>query len=351
VQVVDITGVYGLSFLLVAGNWVLYNWYAALTNRRRSPLKTTAITVLCVAAVYGYGAFKIQTIADSDRRLQVGIVQGNIDQELKWDETFQKETIGIYKQLSSSLESEHPDLLVWPEAAVPGYFPSGTDLDRDVFAVADRLNSMLLLGSLTAGTQGDKLLVYNSAQLIGPGGRLLERYNKIHLVPFGEYVPLSRYVPFLSTLTPVGNTTAGTRYTIFDSPQGRFGVLICFEVIFADLCRQFVRDGAEFMVTITNDAWFGDTSAPFQHLAQAAFRSIENRVWLVRGANTGVSAVVDPTGRIRKQTGLFTRETLSASISPGWDYMTVYTRHGDVWAWICVVIAGVLSLYALARRA
>jgi apolipoprotein N-acyltransferase len=172
----------------------------------------------------------------------------------------------------------------------------------------------------------------------------------MHLVPFGEYVPLSPLFPFFSSLVGIGNITPGEEVVIFQLPRGKFGVLICFEVIFPELCREFVRNGADFMVTITNDAWFGKTSAPYQHLAQATFRSIENRMWLVRAANTGISAFVDPWGRIRKASGLFTREVLAEEIDLRGGAMTFYTQYGDVFAIFCSLLGIGLIGYVVLKR-
>jgi apolipoprotein N-acyltransferase len=216
--------------------------------------------------------------------------------------------------------------------------------------IPSQLNTYLLFGSLSSRKEGEEVKVYNSAYFISPRPRIMGRYDKIHLVPFGEYVPLSSFFPIFNALVGLGNITPGEKVVIFQSPHGRFGTLICFEAIFPELCRKFVRNGADFMVTITNDAWFGKTSAPYQHLAQATFRSVENRIWLVRAANTGISAFVDPWGRINAASGLFTREVLIGKIDLRGSNMTFYAQYGDVFALFCSLMGICLIGYVLLRK-
>jgi apolipoprotein N-acyltransferase len=351
VQIADIAGVYGVSFVLVFINTLLFLWLIRWTERKRMPLLSTLCAVILLAIIFVYGFWKVQAPSATQQKLTVGVAQGNIEQDVKWDKGFQNKTLEIYQKLSIKLRETSPDLVVWPETAVPAYFPSGTGLDAKVMAVPRQLETYLLFGSLSSrkaeGTEGK---VYNSAYLISPRARIVRRYDKIHLVPFGEYVPLSSLFPVFNSLVGIGNISSGEKAVVFHLPQGEFGVLICFEVIFPELCRAFVREGADFMVTITNDAWFGKTSAPYQHLAQATFRSIENRVWLVRAANTGISAFVDPWGRIHSASGLFTRQVLAEEITLKDDKMTFYARHGDLFAIFSALLGVCLMGYILLKR-
>jgi len=314
------------------------------------PLQSTIFTIVLVAVACAYGFWKLHTSVTDTKGLTVGVVQGNIEQDVKWDKGFQKETLEIYGELSAKLSKTSPRLIIWPETAVPAYFPSGTGLDQKVMAIPHRLKAYLLFGSLSSRKQGEEVKIYNSAFLISPRPRIVNRYDKMHLVPFGEYVPLSSFFPFFNSLVGIGNITPGEKAVVFQFPRGTFGTLICFEVIFPELCRKFVRNGADFMVTITNDAWFGRTSAPYQHLAQATFRSIENRIWLVRAANTGISAFVDPWGRITTASGLFTREVLTGEINLRGSKMTFYTLYGDVFAIFCSLLGICLIGYVVLRK-
>jgi apolipoprotein N-acyltransferase len=179
---------------------------------------------------------------------------------------------------------------------------------------------------------------------------MIGRYDKIHLVPFGEYVPLSNLLFFIGSLGEgIGNFKPGKEIFNFSLPQGKFGVLICFEIIFPDLCRRFVKEGADFLVTITNDAWFGRTSAPYQHLSMATFRAIENRVFIARAANTGISAFIDPKGKIVEQGGIFTEEAINGTIRLSRE-RTFYTLYGDVFAWICCAFSILLLGYAFIQE-
>jgi apolipoprotein N-acyltransferase len=202
----------------------------------------------------------------------------------------------------------------------------------------------------------------NSAYLLGAGGTVLGRYDKHHLVPFGEYIPLkSSLLFFLDKLVEgIGDFEAGPGATVLSfTPTGladngtprkpvKFGVAICYEVIFPDLVRQFADNGAEFLVTITNDGWFGRSSAPSQHFAMVVFRSVENHLAFVRSANTGVSGFIDPVGRIVTASPIFTEQALKSAIAVGQPH-TFYSRHGDVFAYACAIICALLCLFALFR--
>jgi apolipoprotein N-acyltransferase len=175
---------------------------------------------------------------------------------------------------------------------------------------------------------------------------MVQKYDKMHLVPFGEYVPLSWLLFFVHKMAAgIGDFSAGEAFTVFETPKGRFGVLICFETIFPDQVRRYVLAGADFLVNITNDAWFGDSGAPYQHLSMAALRAVENGVYLVRAANTGISALVAPSGQILEQSDLFVEAVLSATVTPR-SAGTFYTRRGDLFAWGSVLI----TLFLLASR-
>jgi apolipoprotein N-acyltransferase len=203
----------------------------------------------------------------------------------------------------------------------------------------------LLVGSPDR-TSGASPRYYNSAFLISPAGEIVQKYDKIHLVPFGEYVPLSSLLFFVHKMaTGIGDFSAGEAFTVFEIPGGRFGVLICFETIFPDQVRRYVLGGAGFLVNITNDAWFGDSAAPYQHLSMAALRAVENGVYLVRAANTGISAIVAPSGQILAQSDLFVEAALTATMAPQLGG-TFYTRRGDLFAWGSILI----SLFLLAPR-
>ena len=353
IQMADITGVYGLSFVILSVNaslyWVLHQW-----PKRTFPFKEVAITVLILLSFLIYGYVKIRHVDRETIKsppLKLALVQGNIDQSIKWDESFQLETLKIYRRLSMRVAEDKPDLIIWPETATPFFFQEAKEYQPIVLEIPEKTNAFLLFGTPFYKIEKGKVNYYNSAFLISPSKKLIGKYDKIHLVPFGEYIPLRKLLFFIESSIGegIGNFKPGKESFNFSLPQGKFGVLICFEIIFPDLCRRFVKDGADFLVTITNDAWFGRTSASHQHLSMATFRAIENRVFIARAANTGISAFIDPKGKIVDQGGIFAEEAMNGTIHLSRN-KTFYTLYGDVFAWSCSGFSIFFLLHALIRR-
>jgi apolipoprotein N-acyltransferase len=353
IQMADITGVYGLSFVILLVNTVLFTALRQL-HKRTVPFKEVAFAVLVLLGFLIYGYLRMNDVdreASRSPSLKVGLVQGNIDQSIKWDESFQLETLKIYRRLSMKVAEDKPDLIIWPETATPFFFQEEKKYQPFVLEIPERTNAFLLFGTPFYKAEKGKIDYYNSAFLVSPSKELVGRYDKIHLVPFGEYIPLRGLLFFIESSIGegIGNFKPGKGVVNLSLPRGEFGVLICFEIIFPDLCRRFVKEGAEFLVTITNDAWFGRTSAPYQHLSMAAFRAIENRVFIARAANTGISAFIDPKGKIIKRGDIFTEEAIDGTIQM-MKNRTFYTLYGDVFAWICSGFSMILLGYALLRK-
>ena len=353
IQVADITGVYGISFLILLVNSAVYDFISIMGRRERPPPIREGVVVLAIlSVVFGYGVAQIkrvENISSRQRKIKIGLAQGSIDQSIKWNTTYQENTLRIYQNLSLTLAGEKPSLIIWPETATPFFFQSEKRYRPRVLEVAEKTGAYLLFGSPSYDWDKGKVEYYNSAYLLSPEKEVIGRYDKIHLVPFGEYVPLSELLFFLGSLSAVGNLSPGKTVQNLHFPQGDFGVLICFEIIFPNLCRKFVKGGADFLVTITNDAWFGRTSAPHQHLSMATFRAIENRVSIARAANTGISAFIDAKGEIRKRSDLFVKEALVGQISPKIEG-TFYTRYGDVFALVSSAMAFLFVLLAYLKR-
>lgn len=346
IQMGDITGIYGLSFVIVMVNATLFE-ILRQWPQKKLPFLAMGVTVSLLLGFLIYGYIKMNIVdrqTDKNPSLKIGLVQGNIDQSIKWNESYQKETMNIYEKLSFKVAKEKPDLIIWPETATPFFFQDAKEFQPLVLEIPKRTNAFLLFGTPSYRIEKGKINHYNSALLISPAGEPIGKYDKIHLVPYGEYVPLGEYIPLGSLGEGIGDFKPGKEIFNFTLPQGKFGVLICFEIIFPDLCRRFVKKGANFLVTITNDAWFGKTSAPHQHLTMATFRAIENRVFIARSANTGISAFIDPVGRIVKRGGLFTEEAIHGTIHLS-NKKTFYTLYGDVFAWCCsacsIIILGI----------
>ena len=340
------TGVYGISALLVLVNGTLAGMLRRCLGARgqaawwRATLLPVGLATLAVLATIGYARL-LWRDPTGGAAIRVGLLQGNIDQSLKWDRSYQTATLDIYGRLVRRAAVEKPDLIIWPETAVPFFLRRETDLSDRVFRLAAETGIPMLVGTPDVGEDGR---IYNTAFLIGGTGQIQRRYDKRHLVPFGEYVPLHQIFFFLDKLVVgIGELGRGHRATVFSLDKARFSVVICYEVIFPAEVREFIRDGAEFQVNITNDAWFGRSGAPYQHLAMAALRAVENGTYLIRAANTGVSAVIAPTGEILAQTELFTEAVL-----PGTIHLrrgeTPYTRYGDVLARVAFVFLGAYGL-------
>ena len=351
IQIADITGVYGLSFIIL---WINVTLYLAFHQwpAKKFPYREVLISVAILMGVLFYGYVKMgatdRQIAKNPR-LKIGLAQGNVDQAVKWNESFQKETLQTYERLSLKMTKEKPDLIIWPETATPFFFQDAKQYQPLVLDIPVKTNAFLLFGSPSYRVERGKVAHYNSAYLAAPSGELVGRYDKIHLVPFGEYVPLGEILSLGSLGEGIGDFKSGKEIINLSLPQGKFGVLICFEIIFPDLCRQFVAKGANFLVTITNDAWFGRTSAPYQHFSIAVFRAIENRVFVARAANTGISGFIDPKGRIMKEGGIFTEEAISRVIHLS-TQKTFYTLYGDVFAWVCSAATLLLLACAFLRK-
>ncbi len=351
IQLSEVTGIYGPSFMILLVNTclftILHQW-----SKKTFPLREVAMTGLLLfgSLVYGYWRMGIvDRQALQSPALKIGLVQGNIDQSIKWDESFQKETMKIYERLSYKVADKKPDLIIWPETATPFFFQDAKEFQPIVLDIPNKTGAYLLFGTPSYKIERGKIHHYNSALLLSPAGEVLGKYDKIHLVPYGEYVPLGDYISLGSLGEGIGNFKPGKEIFNFTLPKGKFGVLICFEIIFPDLCRRFVKAGANFLVTITNDAWFGKTSAPRQHLTIATFRAVENRVFIARAANTGISALIDPVGRIFKEGKIFTEEAMNGTIGLSKE-RTFYTLYGDVFAWLCSGISVILLGLAVRQK-
>ena len=359
IQLADITGIYGITFVIVLINVVFYD----LLSYRRSAIKgqrsgkrlLIEVTAGCVLVLlcYCYGLLRIKEIRGTLQEaeaMEVAIIQGNIDQSIKWNPQYQDETLNVYKLLSLQMSPSGSGLIVWPETAVPFYFQDMDDLHSKVKAVAEISLDWLLFGSPSYQREGGKLAFFNSAFLLSPEGRILGRCDKVHLVPFGEYVPLKKLLPFIGKLVVgVGDFSPGRGFYPLSMDNHKLGILICYEGIFPEPSRTYKKGGADLLVNITNDAWFGRTSAPFQHLSMTTLRAVENRLYVVRAANTGISAIIDPTGASISQTGLFKRSVLRGTVK-FIDKQTFYTIYGDVFIYTCLTFLLVIFLLSLKRR-
>lgn len=334
IQIAELAGIWGVSFVIAAVNAAIAG--AALLPHRRAA-GGLLLAALLVAATLGFGAWRLAEPAPTGE-LTVAIMQPSIDQPLKWSANHTAATLGIYGELTRAAARQRPDLIVWPETASPTVLRQDLELLEALQDVARTWQVPLLVGSIDAGQGAAGPEFRNTAFLLTERG-LADRYDKIHLVPFGEYVPLSGVIGFVRGWAEfISELTPGSRAVVFSGPPAPFGVVICYEGVFPALVRRFVRNGARLMVNMTNDGWFGRTSGPQQHLAMYPFRAVEHRTAVVRAANTGVSAFIAPTGHIVQAMGLFERGNLIGRV-PLRVRETLYTRFGDWLAWMALGVS------------
>ncbi len=352
IQLAELGGVWMVSAVVFLGNFSLY---ALIRSRKKERILLPVLFFLILFLSAGFGKLRIKQIErlfESTTKLQVGIVQPNIDQSIKWSPEFFWAELEKQIQLTKSLGEK--DLIIWPEASITTYFNIYWQVVPRLKEKLSQFGCYLLFGSVSKESNGQRINYYNSAFLLAPfGKKVLGRYDKIHLVPFGEYVPMQKILFWVDAIAggATGNTTAGREFTIFDAGRFKIACVICYELIFPSLVRKFVKQGAELMSTITNDAWFGATSAPYQHFVNMVFRAVENRVYFLRSANTGISGVVDPCGKIITKSNIFTTETLQAEVrlKPN-SLKTFYTKAGDWFCWLALFLTGFCFVIILAKE-
>jgi apolipoprotein N-acyltransferase len=351
-QVADLTGVYGLTFLLVLLNASLYRVLAPPRTWRNRRWGHLWVVGLLAALWVGYGYYRLGEVQKQEAqapKLKVAVVQGNIKQGEKWKKEMVQATLERYAELTRKVKGAQ--LIIWPETSAPFFFLRTPDLSAQVQAIAKESGASLLFGSPAWELTPEGERYFNRAYLLSPEGSVLGYYDKAHLVPYGEYIPLRRLFPFIGKMVPmVGDFAEGPEGATVSLPDGvPLGVLVCYESIFPKLSRAQVQNGAKLLVNITNDAWFGKTAAAYQHMSMAVLRCVENRVCLARAANTGISCFIDARGRILWQSQINVPEAhaLDLPLLPGGSF---YTRFGDVFAWACVVLAALGLIFARRRR-
>jgi apolipoprotein N-acyltransferase len=351
IQIADLCGVYGVSWLVVLGNTAL----AALLMRSKW-VPGLLVFGICLAGALLYGSWREAAIEDMQSAATpwtVGVVQGNIDQSQKWDPAFQQATLSRYRELSREAAGNNPapELLVWPETAAPFFYRFEEKLTAQLNEIVRETGVPLLFGSPGITLIDDQPRLQNRAYLVNGTAVLDGVYAKQHLVPFGEYVPLQKLLFFVHRLVQAaGDFVPGDDSSPLVLGRQPFGVLICYEDIFPYLARAAVERGATSLINITNDAWYGTTSAPYQHLEIARWRAVEFRVPLIRAANTGISSIFDATGKSCGIIPLTKQGMLVCSVHP-FRILTFYAKWGDLFAWICVLTtAGGLAYSALTRK-
>jgi apolipoprotein N-acyltransferase len=348
IQYAEVTGIFGVSFWLVALNAILL----VLIRGRVARSVAAPIAVILIFGSLGYGAWRLMETRQ-DPTVRVAAVQPNINPLDKGSEGFDF-SFRQLRALSLPGVEEGAALVVWPETALPAYLSSEIHRSYRVrlHALADSLNAFLYTGSWRLQPGLDRAKTFNSSFLFAPGDTAAAVYDKNRLVPFGESAPFPELLPFLREITwssggwQSGNFDSGTEHTVFDGPGMAFSGMICYDSVFPAYVRGFALNGAECLVLITNDGWFGPTSGPYQHAAMSVFRAVENRRSLVRSANTGVSLLLDPYGRTLARAGFDDAATLVGDMPTRSD-LTFYVRYGDLFSQACLV--GLLGLLVAVR--
>ena len=352
IQIADLAGVYGITLLIVLANIVLHRALRAVSGAGVPyPVKSALILLILLLGTLFYGFNRLNASVTPDSKpLRVALIQGNISQDVKWSPAFRERTVDTYERLTRDAAKGGVDLIVWPESAVPFFFQDEPLQAERIRNLARETNAYLLFGSPAHELRNGRSTFLNSAFLISPGGETVGRADKLHLVPLGEYIPLGNILTFINKLVVgIGDFSPGEKAVPLDIGSTKLGIQVCYEVIFPELARQYVQAGARVLVAITNDAWFGRSSAPYQHLAISTFRAIETRTPLIRAANTGVTAIVDQNGHIRTMTALFVEAYRTGDIQPG-SGRSLYLTIGDAPAWLCVLLTAGIALLAWIKR-
>ena len=365
IQIASVTGIYGVSFLVV---WFSASLANAVDAWRRAPshrdmwLRELAIPLLSIAAVYAVGLHRIRSSTAPERFLRVALVQPSIPQTMIWNPAEADTRFAELLRLTTAALTNKPDLLIWPEAAVPKMVRDDPETESTIRQLAATNHVWLIIGSDDFDFRGTNAVYFNSSFLVSPRGEFISTYRKRRLVIFGEYVPLVDWIPFVKYLTPIsGGFIAGDRPVTFD--LGALGVktsvLICFEDVFPHYAREHATEDVDFLVNITNDGWFGESSAQWQHATSAAFRAVENGKPLVRCANNGLSCWIDAHGGIHDvyfdhaadvyRAGF---KVVSVPLMPAASrsHRTFYNRHGDVFGWTCTGLTAAFALMGLLAR-
>lgn len=349
IQLASVTGVFGVSALVALVSAAA----AVVALSRESRQQWAAAGVMGIVAIVTVcGAWRVLggTLVTQGPVLKVGLLQGNVGQDRKWNPEYRQEILDRYLRLSRQVINAGARLVVWPEASTPFFFEAEPAYAAPIRELARSTRTPMLIGTdqFERDAEGDR--IYNSVVMVGEDGTSRGTYRKMQLVPFGEYVPLKSVLFFVGPLVEkVSDFKPGREPVVLQAGAVQTGVAICYEIVYPWITREFGRRGAEFLTTITNDAWFGRSSAPYQHFAQARVRAVEQGKYLVRAANTGISGVVDPYGRTLTTSALFEEAAVTADVRLV-RRRTIYSYLGDVVAWMCAALAVGVALSGRGRR-
>ena len=350
IAIADTISVYGITFLIIALNVILAEVVLIAGQRRfLSCVKILVPIVLIFVVMTSVGKFKISEMKNDNKTANVVLVQGNIPQSIKWNKEMARTNLLRYRDVTLASASLEPDLVIWPEAAFPYIIAKDeTSIDPRMLGMDAQSNKTDLVMGVIADGGGDDN--YNRAIVVDNTGTIKSSYDKMHLVPFGEYVPLEHVLFFVRAIaSAVGKTLPGNILEPLVTTSGKLGMLICYEDIFPQIARTLTKEGADMLAVITNDAWFGNSSAAYQHMAFSVFRAVETHRSVVRAANTGVSAIIAPWGEVMDASSIFKTETLRGRVLLRYDTST-YVKYGDWFAWLIVALSIVFVILALGKK-
>ena len=334
-QIASVVGVFGVSAIVAAVGTALAHVAISRSARSVATLAGTAATVLAIA-IWGSYRLAHDELVDAGRPVRVALIQGNIPQDEKWDDAQAGNILNTYLSMTREAATRGAQLVIWPESSTPFPFQDDRVAGERIRSLVRESGIELLLGSdqIDHSTKS----YYNAAFLVRKDGSIAAIYQKMHLVPFGEFVPLQRLLFFVGPLVEAaGAFTPGPQMVMLPTDQGPISTAICYEIVFPGLVRESVLKGSQLLTTITNDAWYGHSSAPYQHFVQASMRAIEQGRYLARSANTGISGIVDPYGRVLQQSEIFERKVLVGDVRM-LETRTIYGRIGDLFAYLCAAL-------------
>jgi apolipoprotein N-acyltransferase len=346
-QLASVVGVFGMSALVALVSTSLA--YVAISRSAGSiGLIGVTAAVLVGVTVWGNRRLENDTLIDQGRRVRVALIQGNIPQDEKWDPAQAIRILSTYLSLTREAAAQGAQLVIWPESSTPFPFLDDKTGGESIRALVRETGIELLLGSDQIDHHSKAY--YNAAFLVRKDGDVAGVYQKMHLVPFGEFVPLQQLLFFVGPLVEQASAfSPGRDMVMLPTSHGAVSTAICYEIVFPRLVGESVTRGSQLLTTITNDAWYGHSSAPYQHFLQASMRAIEQGRFLARSANTGISGFVDPYGRVLQKTDIFERAILVGDVRL-LDGRTIYGRIGDLFAYICAALTAVALLFAPRRR-
>ncbi len=335
-QLIDITGTYSLSFVVITINLIFYKCYLDKSFLFKNIKKILLFPILLIL----FGIIRLNTLEQTSRNIEAVVIQPNIDPNKKWDYSGRQETITFMHSLYDKAISYKPDIIIFPETALPVYLRINNKIRNNIQLKVNESRIPVLIGTVDRSfdSLGNKVY-FNSSMYLSPNEKFI-MYNKMHLVPFAEYDLIPSFLSPLAKLNlniNRGIFKKGEKYRLFDLKGLRFANLICYESSFPRYARKFVKKGAEFLIINTNDGWLGKSAGPHQHFSQAILRSIENRIPIIRCGNTGISGIILPTGEIKKHIGIGEEMVFKETI-PLYNTGTFYTRYGDAFAVICFLI-------------